>query len=131
MGYVISDRSAEGFIRVDFDGVIDLDEIMESDRRVLDMPSYSACRRLMCVLTPFVDMSSITVDGLRDVQPELEASMPKRGADAREAWVIPNPSTSPIVKVWELMPETPVFHAFRVFEHEKDAIDWLTAETVS
>ncbi len=126
MPYSVKFMKELGLFRVEFFLHADLEEILVADREVLADPHWAENRRMMCVVRSGTDLSTLTLEGfLQDAMPYMEASFATRGAEAREAWVVPDPWNSPIVQVWEQLPDKDPVHRFAVFEEELPAVDWL------
>jgi len=115
--------------RIHFEGRVDMDEILQSDREIIAAPEWEGSRRILTTLAPDTDLSALTVEQYLDVaMPYMEATQDLRGAGAREAWIIPERWNSPIIQVWEHLPLKDDHHAFAVFEAEAAALDWLLAD---
>ena len=115
--------------RIHFEGHVDMDEILRSDREIISTPEWPGSRRILTSLAADADLSALTVEQYLDVAlPYMEATQDLRGEGAREAWIIPERWNSPIIRVWEHLPLKDGHHAFGVFEAEPSALAWLLAD---
>ena len=112
--------------RIRFEGRVDMEEILRSDREIISQPEWVKSRRILTDLARSADLSALTVEQyLRVAMPYMDATRQQRGAGVREAWVIPERWNSPIIQVWEHLPLKDEHHAFAVFETEAEALKWL------
>ncbi|WP_417486316.1 hypothetical protein [Maricaulis sp.] len=112
--------------RIRFEGAVDMEEILRSDRDIIHEPEWAGSRRILTLLDRDADLSALTIRQYLDVaMPYMDATRDVRGDGTREAWVIPARWNSPIIHVWEQLPHKDEHHAFAVFETEPEALDWL------
>jgi hypothetical protein len=122
------DRELKVF-RIRFEGEVDMAEILRSDAALIAEPDWARSRRILTTLAPGTDLSSLTVEQyLETAMPYMERTQEQRGEGTREAWVIPERWKSPIIQVWQHLPQTEALHDFGVFETEADALAWLLAD---
>jgi hypothetical protein len=112
--------------RIRFEGRIDMQEILRSDREIISEAEWPDCRRILTHLDRDADLSALTVDQyLKVAMPYMDSTRALRGKGTREAWIIPERWNSPIIQVWQDLPHKDEHHAFAVFETEGDALKWL------
>ena len=129
MSYAFRYDEALKVFRIHFEGRVDMDEILRSDREIIATPEWAGSRRILTTLASGTDLSALTVEQYLDVAiPYMEATRDLRGAGAREAWIIPERWNSLIIQVWEHLPMKDGHHAFAVFEGEAAALSWLLAD---
>jgi len=129
MSYAFRHDADLGIFRIHFEGRVDMDEILRSDKEIISTPEWPGSRRILSTLEPDTDLSALTVEQYLNVaMPYMQATQDLRGAGTREAWVIPERWKSPIIQVWEHLPLKDDHHAFAVFEGEAAALAWLLAD---
>lgn len=131
MSYRYAFDSGINAFRVRFEGRVDMEEILRSDREIIHEPEWPGSRRILTELDFDADLSALTLQKyLKVAMPYMDATRDIRGRGTREAWVIPARWNSPIIQVWEQLPHKDEHHAFAVFDTEPEALAWLLQSAV-
>jgi hypothetical protein len=126
VSYTISFDAARQFWRVDFSIEVTIAEVIASDFEMLDDPGWADAPYMLNVVHPGTDLGSWTLENYMSLAlPHVQATADRRGARHREAWVVADHLTSPIIRLWELLPEKDEVHNIQLFDTIELATNWL------
>ena len=111
---------------VRFHGRVTVDEIIRNYMEMIRSRDWSPEVLRLIVVENGSDLSELTIDTFQnEFLQVLDETAEIAGPPNKNAWVFESELTSPIAKVWELMPAAQERDLFRVFSSAQDAIAWL------
>lgn len=117
--------SAKRFETV-FHGLVSADEIERNYREIITSPDWGPDSTRLAVVKAGSDLSDLTLDVFETrFVPLLEEIFERTGGPGKNAWVIESDTAMPIIRVWEMMPQTEALDHLRAFRTRQEALSWL------
>lgn len=111
---------------ITFEGEVPADEIVQNYMEMIHSDDWGEDVVRLVTVKSGADLSELTIELFQTRFVEiLEETAAISGPPKKQAWVIENDVTMPIVKTWELMPEALELDRFKVFQTREEALAWL------